>query len=109
MRLNRVTCGVVAGAVGIAAGVAVMSIEARIFRQLEPNPKIFWGVFFTVGCAVFAAADWLGILSAPYEPPPDIIGTREIAANPTSVPTASEGSDRTVRQAEGGPARPRTK
>jgi len=34
-------------------------------------------VFFAAGCAVLAAADWMGILSEPYEAPVDIIGARD--------------------------------
>jgi len=55
----------VAGAAGIIAGAVSWSLASHISQREEP--RIFWIVFFAVGSGVFALADWLGVLAAPYE------------------------------------------
>ena len=53
-----------------------MAIEVRVLGV--SRPRTFWIVFFAVGGAVFGFADWLGIVSPPYTPPPmDLRGSPE--------------------------------
>ena len=66
--MSRVWCGIVAGAIGVAAGGVAAAVTSRITAHSEP--RIFWLVFFAAGSAVLAFADWLGVLSTPYTRPP---------------------------------------
>ena len=73
--MNRLLCGVIAAVVGILAGAAAAGLETRFYGSFRP--RTFWAVFFAAGGAVFWCADWLGVLSAPYTPPPiDLRGTQ---------------------------------
>lgn len=67
MRLSRLACGVVSGSLGLAAGLGVSAFESRFLGYATRSPRV---VFFAVGGAVFWFFDWLGLVSAPYTPPP---------------------------------------
>lgn len=75
MRLNRVAWGAVAGTVGVCAAFAASALAVRLIDLLEPQSlgeyapaqQVFWIVFVIVGGGVFWLADWLGVVSSPYE------------------------------------------
>jgi hypothetical protein len=64
-------CGVVAGSVAGAAAIVTSEVERRLFGHAQRETVA--GVFIGVGCAIFGFADWLGVLAAPYEKPPDVL------------------------------------
>jgi hypothetical protein len=55
----------VAGAVGLLAGAVSMSFVSRGSGSLRA--RTFWVVFLAASGGVFALADRLGVLAAPYE------------------------------------------
>jgi len=82
IRLNRVACGIVAGAVGLLAGAVSMSFVSRGSGSLRA--RTFWAVFLAVSGGVFALADRLGVLAAPYgSKPPDVLRLNEERKQPT--------------------------
>jgi len=79
MQLSRLACGIVAGSVGILAGVQALAVETRFFGGSAP--RTFWAVFFGVGGGTFWLADWLGLVSTPFTPPPlDLSGREDVAS-----------------------------
>ena len=68
MKLTRLWCGVVAVPIGVLAGVVAAVVETRLTGIYRP--RTFWSVLLLAGGSVYALADWLGVLSAPYTPPP---------------------------------------
>jgi hypothetical protein len=64
MRLGRLTCGIVAGVVGILCVVVVQWVETRLFGG--PTRGSLWVAFLGGGGAVLGAADRLGLLASPY-------------------------------------------
>jgi hypothetical protein len=71
IRLNRVTCGIVAGTAGILAGAVSVALAPRMSPSLRT--RLFAVVFVAVAAGVFGLADWLGVLAAPYEKPRDVL------------------------------------
>ena len=67
MRLGRLTCGIVAGIVGILSVAVVQWIETRLFGG--PTRGSLWVAFLGGGSAVLLAADRLGLLASPYTEP----------------------------------------
>lgn len=67
MRLGRLTCGIVAGIVGILSVVAVQWVETRLFGG--PIRGSLWVAFLGGGGAVLLSADRLGLLASPYTEP----------------------------------------
>jgi hypothetical protein len=79
--MSRLMCGVIAAVIGIVAGIAAAGLETRFYGSYRP--RTLWTVFFAAGGAVFWFADFLGILSAPYTPPPiDLRGTQDGVEGP---------------------------
>jgi hypothetical protein len=67
MSFGRLTCGIVAGIVGIVSMVVVQWIETRLFGG--PAHGSLWVAFVGGGGAVLLAADRLGLLASPYTEP----------------------------------------
>ena len=67
MRISRLTCGIVAGIVGMSSLFVVQWIETRLFGA--PTRGSLWVAFLGGGGAVLLAADRLGLLTSPYTEP----------------------------------------
>ena len=81
MTLSRVACGIVSGSLGVAAGAAALALETRFLGGNAS--RTFWVVFFSVGGGVFWLIDWLGLVSAPYTPPPiNLFGPDDVGDPP---------------------------
>jgi hypothetical protein len=84
MRLNRVTCGGVAGIVGLLAALLVGEVEVRLFGT--STRRSFWVVFLGVGGVLMWVADRFGLLSSPYSPPTMDIYEKHDAKNDDNGP-----------------------
>jgi hypothetical protein len=72
----------VAGAVGLLAGAVSMAFVSR--RSGSLRARTFWVVFLAASGGVFALADRLGVLAAPYESkPPDVLSLNDERKKPT--------------------------
>ena len=67
MRLGRVTCGIVAGAVGILCMFALNALEAHFLGHATRGS--LWLGLMGGGSAVLWLADRLGILASAYSEP----------------------------------------
>jgi hypothetical protein len=80
----------VAGAAGLLAGAVSMSFASRGPGSLRA--RVFWVVFLAVSGGVFALADWLGVLAAPFESkPPDILSLSDEPKKPTRPDSRRRG------------------
>ena len=67
MRFSRLAWGIIAGAVGIVAGVVVQTWATRFLGT--PTRLAFWLSFFGAGGGVLWLADRVGLLESPYAEP----------------------------------------
>ena len=80
----------VAGVVGLLAGAVSMSLVSRGPRSLRV--RVFGLVFLAVSGGVFALADRLGMLAAPYESkPPDPLSLNDERKKPTRPDSRRRG------------------